>query len=180
MREKLKEGEKSLIGNKGYRKYVKVVGKNFEIDEYKFSEEARYDGKWVLRHNTDLDASDVALKYKDLWMVEDLFRRIKSILATRPIYHKRDETIIGHVFCSFLALVLMKELQERIDRKGYKLEWQDVIRDLDKLEEVLVEQDGKRFLLRSESQGVCGLVFQAAGVAMPSTVRHVTGEDGCE
>jgi len=52
-----------------------------------------------------------------LWMVEALFRTVKSVLETRPIYHKCDETIRGHVFCSFLALVMMRELQERMDDK---------------------------------------------------------------
>jgi transposase len=37
-------------------------------------------------------------------MVEAWFRSTKSLLQTRPIYHKCDETIRGHVFCSFLAL----------------------------------------------------------------------------
>ena len=50
----------------------------------------------------------IAWAYKELWMVEDLFRTMKSILETRPIYHKRDETIRGHVFCSFLALLLRR------------------------------------------------------------------------
>ena len=45
---------------------------------------------------------------KELWQVERLFRSVKSILATRPIFHKCDETIRGHVFCSFLALVLLR------------------------------------------------------------------------
>jgi len=45
-----------------------------------------------------------------LWVVEDIIRTTKSILETRPIYHKRDETIRGHVFCSFLALLLKQEL----------------------------------------------------------------------
>lgn len=51
-------------------------------------------------------AAQTALKYKQLWTVEDIFRTMKSVLTTRPIYHKCDETILGHVFCSFLALVL--------------------------------------------------------------------------
>jgi len=38
------------------------------------------------------------------WTVEHIFRTTKSILEIRPIYHKRDETIRCHVFCSFLAL----------------------------------------------------------------------------
>ena len=50
------------------------------------------------------------VKYKQLWMVEQIFRSMKSILATRPIFHKLDETIRGYVFCSFLASVLAKEL----------------------------------------------------------------------
>jgi transposase len=172
LRDQLKRGDKSLVGNKGYRKYLKTRGKGFEIDEQKALEEARYDGKWVLRTNTNLSTDQVALKYKQLWMVESLFRTVKSILETRPIYHKRDETILGHVFCSFLSFVLMKELQNRVEAKGYQLEWADVIRDLNRLQEVEIEQDGKRLLLRSEATGTCGKVFQAAGVALPPTVRQ--------
>jgi transposase len=184
-------GEKSLIGNKGYRKYVKIVGvgvgvgegegegevkgksKGFEIDLEKVKSEARYDGKWVLRTNTNYDAAEVALKYKELWMVEQIFRSLKSLLETRPIYHRVDETITGHVFCSFLALVLIKELQERMNIKGYDFEWYDVLRDIGVLEEVEIEKEGKRFVLRSEAQGCCGEVFKAAGVGLPPSFRHV-------
>jgi transposase len=106
-------------------------------------------------------------------MVEDIFRSAKTLLETRPIFHKRDETIRGHVFCSFLALVLRKELQDRLEAKGHDLEWADVIRDLDALEETIVEQEAKRFVLRSEVRGTCGAVFQSVGVAIPPTVRQV-------
>jgi transposase len=173
LRGQLKKGAKSLVGNKGYRKYLKGEGAAFSIDEDKIREEARYDGKWVLRTNTDLPTAEVALKYKQLWMVEDLFRTAKTLLETRPIYHKCDETIRGHVFCSFLALVLRKELQDRLEAKEHDVEWADVLRDLEQLEEVEVEQDGKRFLLRTTAKGTCGKVFQAAGVALPPTVRQV-------
>ncbi len=105
LREKLEAGEKSLVGNKGYRRYLAATWPDhFRIDEAKIKEEARYDGKWVLRSNTDLDAAEVALQYKRLWMVEAWFRSCKSLLQTRPIFHRCDETIRGHVFCSFLAL----------------------------------------------------------------------------
>ena len=173
LHQQLKQGDKSLVGNRGYRKYLKQSKTTFEIDDAKIKQEARYDGKWVLRTNTDLPAADVALKYKQLWMVEHVFRSTKSILQTRPIWHKCDETIRGHVFCSFLALVLRKELDDRLAEHGHKLEWQDVIRDLGRLEYAEVEQDGKRFLLRSEAQGTCGRVFAAAGVALPPTVQQI-------
>jgi Transposase DDE domain len=175
LREQLRKGDKSLIGNKGYRRYLSGDDSpQFRIDEAKIAEDARYDGKWVLRTNTELDSAEVALQYKRLWMVEHWFRSCKSLLQTRPIYHKCDATIRGHVFCSFLALVLRQELQSRLAERGHECEWADVICDLDRLQVVEVEQEGKRFLLRSEVQGTCGRVFQAVGVALPPTVQQVT------
>jgi hypothetical protein len=174
LREKIKRSDKELVGNKGYRKYLKTDGHHFGIDEAKIEEEARYDGKWVLRTNTSLPRAEVALKYKQLWMVEEIFRTMKSLLETRPIYHRTDEAIRGHVFCSFLALVLRKELQDRLDAQALEVEWADMIRDLDALEEIEVEQEGKRFLLRTEARGGCSAAFRAAGVALPPTVRSGT------
>jgi transposase len=171
LREALDHGDKSLVGNKGYRKYLRAGGKQFAVDEDKIQEESRYDGKWVLTTNTDLPTDEVALKYKQLWMVEDVFRSMKSLLDTRPIFHQRDETIRGHVFCSFLALLLRKELQDRLARKEWKLEWADVVRDLDNLNEMKIAINDKSFVFRGQSSGVAGKVFQACGVALPPVLR---------
>jgi transposase len=104
-------------------------------------------------------------------MVEDVFRSMKSLLDTRPIYHKCDETIHGHVFCSFLALLLRKELEDRLVRKEWKLEWADVIRDLGNIVEMEVAISGKGYVFRGQTPGVAGKVFQACGVALPPTLR---------
>lgn len=173
LRCKLREGDKVLVGNKGFRRYLKASGAGFQVDERKLKHEARYDGKWVLRTNTELDAAEVALQYKQLTQVEDLFRCAKSLLRTRPVFHRADETIRGHVFCSFLALVLRKELQQRLEAKGHVLEWADIVRDLEHLSETHVEHDNKHFILRSEAHGTCGKVFQAVGVALPPTIRQL-------
>lgn len=174
LREQLAKGDKSLVGNKGYRRYLAVAGEgHFTIDEAKIAEEAHYDGTWVLRTNTDLSAAEVALQYKRLWQVEQWFRSCKSLLETRPIYHRLDETIRGHVFCSFLALLLRHELQTRLAAKGHVFEWADVLQDLERLQVMEVDYEGKRFQLRTEVQGTCGRVFQAVGVAIPPTVQPV-------
>ena len=174
LREQLRDGDKSLVGNKGYRRFLKVEGAgHFAIDEAKIAEEARFDGTWVLRTNTELPSADVALQFKRLWMVEQWFRNCKSLLETRPIFHHSDDTIRGHVFCSFLALVLRYELQARLKAKGRAFEWPDVIRDLEQVQQVEVEHQGHRFLLRTQLSGTAGRVFQAAGVAVPPTVQQV-------
>jgi transposase len=171
LRDALKRGDKSLVGNKGYRKFLCGGSKTFVVDEDKIKQEARYDGKWVLTTNTDLPAGEVALKYKQLWMVEDAFRSMKSLLDTRPIYHQCDETIRGHVFCTFLALMLRKQLQDQLASKDCHLEWADVIRDLDNLVEMEIAIDRKGYVFRSSAKGSVSKVFQACGVALPPTLR---------
>jgi len=168
----LAKGPKSLVGNQGYRKYLATQRGSFAIDAAKVKAEQRFDGKWVLRTNTTLATAEVALKYKDLWRVEAIFRTMKSLLETRPIYHQLDETIRGHAFCSFLALVLRKALEDRLQHVGETLEWADILRSLDGLEEIAVTQNAKRFLLRTDASGPCRKVFQAVGVALPPTVRR--------
>ena len=174
LREQLRQGDKSLVGNKGYRRYLKVEGdSHFAIDEAKLIEEARYDGTWVLRTNTEMPTAEVALLYKKLWMVEQWFRTCKSLLETRPIFHRRDETIRGHVFCSFLALVLRQELQARLAARDFHFEWADIMRDLERVQSVHVAQGSKHYLLRSELENTAGRVFQSVGVAVPPTVHEV-------
>lgn len=178
LEEQLKGGAKSLVGNKGFRRYLSGTKDAFAIDYKKAKEEARFDGKWVLKTNTPWSTDEVALTYKRLWMVETLFRTMKSVLSTRPIYHKRDETIRGHVFCSFLALLLRRELEERMWGEGYiDVPWAEVLRDLDFLDETEIEsQQNKRYIIRGPAKGWCSAVFQSVGVAMPKNLRRVAKE----
>jgi len=174
LKEALSQGSKGLVANRGYRKYLRAEGEGFSIDEAKAEDEARYDGKWVLTTNlTEMTAPEVALKYKELWQVEKVFRDVKSVLETRPIYHHRSETIRGHVFCSFLALILRKELEKRLQAKGHHLEWADIRRDLEALQEVEIVSGGRRTCVRTQCKGVCGKVFQAVGVAVPPVIRSL-------
>ncbi len=166
LRQALRAGDKSLVGNQGYRRYLKNAGHHFEIDEAKLQQEARYDGLWVLRTNTDLATAAVALRYKELWRVERLFRDTKSLVRTRPIYHKRDQTIRGHVFCSFLALVLLRELDRCLEQAGIDAEWNDVLRDLKALQRMELQEGDKRMWIRSQVQGCCAQVFKAVGLAV--------------
>lgn len=171
LRQALRRGDKALVGNAGYRRFLKPPEVGFAIDEARVAEDARFDGIFVLRTNTTLDPLQAMLRYRELQGVEQLFRSAKSLLATRPIFHKRDATIRGHVFCSFLALVLQKELADRCAARGFQPEWAEVLRDLDRFQEVEVEQDGKRFILRTPTTGCAGKLFQTLGVALPPNIR---------
>ena len=175
----LARGDKALIGNSAYRRYLRRTpsgdGKPspaFEIDPGKLAEEARFDGVFVLRTNARVTPLQAVLRYRDLLQVEDLFRRAKAILRTRPIYHSSDAAIRGHVFCSFLALMLQKELSDLCRSHGLVIEWADLLRDLDRLQEATIEKDGKAITARTAVAGQVGSVFQAAGIALPPNLHE--------
>ena len=168
----LARGDKALVGNAGFRRFLKSEGHgHFAIDRAKADRDARFDGVFVLRTNTDLDPLAAMLRYKQLWTVEATFRTAKHLLATRPIFHKLDETIRGHVFCSFLALVLKSELEQRIAALSRAGSWSEILADLDSLTETEIVHDGRRFLVRSAPRPAASLAVRAAGVALPPTVQ---------
>jgi transposase len=171
----LAKGDKALVGNTGYRPYLKTISdQHFAIDPDKIAEDNKFDGIFVLRTNTDLNPLAAMLCYKQLWTVEQTFRTAKHLLSTRPIFHKLDETIRGHVFCSFLALVLKKALEDRIAALGRLGSWPETIADLDSLTETEIAYDSKRFIVRSAPRPAASLALRAAGVALPPTVRDAT------
>jgi Transposase DDE domain len=168
----LAKGDKALVGNTGYRRYLKTVrDDHFAIDPDGVEEDKKFDGIFVLRTNTNLNPLEAMLCYKQLWTVEQTFRTAKHLLSTRPIFHKLDETIRGHVFCSFLALVLKKALQDRIANLGRVGSWPEIIADLDSLTETEVEQESKRFVVRAAPRPAASLAIRAVGVALPPTVH---------
>jgi hypothetical protein len=175
----LRQGDKALIGNAAYRRYLRRVRPTdggrakpaFEIDPGKLADEARFDGIFVLRTNAKVTPLQAVLRYRDLMQVEELFRTAKTLLRTRPIYHSCDEAIRGHVFCSFLALVLRKELQGRWPDTALRPEWGGLLRDLERLQEATLAKDGKTWCLRTEATGAVPALFKILGMALPPRVQ---------
>jgi hypothetical protein len=164
------DGPKAVVGNRGYARYLKIAKGGVSLDEAAITREARLDGKFVLTTSTDLPAAEVARAYKSLWRVERAFRTLKSTLDVRPIFHQRDDSVLGHIIGCFLALRLEVDLQRRLDAKDLAAPWPDLMRDLARLQAVIVELDGTRYRLRTDCRGHAAKAFQAAGVALPTAV----------
>lgn len=172
----LRKGDKALIGNSAYRRFLRKTKATkdkpaFEIDPGKLADEARFDGISVVRTNARVTPLQAVLRYRDLLEVESLFRAAKATFDTRPIFHQSDAAIRGHVFCSFLALVLAKELTRLCEARGLKPEWQRLLNDLDRLQQATIEKDGKVITTRTHVSGQVGNVFRAAGIALPANFR---------
>ena len=172
LREKLAAGEaKQLIGNSAYRRYLKLVGAGVEINEAAAEDEARLDGKYVLRTNSSLDPEEVAQAYKSLWQVERAFRELKSGLDLRPVYHWTEKRIRGHVMICFLALVLEMALRRKLAALGEDVPYDDLLSDLSELRAVELHLDGRRCLVRTDLPGQADLAFRAVGLRPPP---HIT------
>ena len=168
----LKRGDKALIGNSAYRRFLRPTAKHvFEIDPGKVADEARFDGIFVLRTNARITPLQAVLRYRDLIQVEALFSSAKALMRTRPIYRSSDAAIRGHVFCSFLALILRKELDTRCRKAGLQPEWGDVLRDLDRLQRASIDHAGKTWSVRTEADGCAASLLHACGIALPPRVQ---------
>ena len=171
---KLAQGDRALVANTGFRRFLaEPKGEGFTIDPAKVEADTRFDGLFVLRTNRP-SALQVVLRYRNLLAVEDAFKTVKALLATRPIFHKTDAAIRGHVFVSFLALLLRKELIDRVAARRLKaLEWRRIIDDLADLSEIEVEQDGRRALLRTAPGPTIDPLCRAVGITLPPVLQEL-------
>jgi hypothetical protein len=176
---KLAQGDKSLVANAGYRRFLAAPeGQGFTIDAAKVDAEAQFDGVFVLRTSMKLSALAVVLRYRNLLAVEQSFLATKTLLATRPVFHRTNAAIRGHIFCTFLALVLRKELFDRLTARGGSLpEWQHIIDDLADLSTIEVDQDGRRALLRTAPRASIDPICRALGLVLPPVYQEMPSRE---
>ena len=176
---KLAQGDKKLVANAGYRRFLAAPeGRCFAIDPAKVEADAQFDGIFVLRTNMKLSALAVVLRYRNLLAVEQSFLASKVLFATRPVFHRTDAAIRGHIFCTFLALVLRKELLDRLAARSTALpEWQHIVDDLADLSAVEVDQDGRRALLRTAPRTSIDPICRALGLTLPPIFQEMPSSE---
>lgn len=160
-------GPKGLVGNRGYRRYLKIDSDAVSIDQEALKKEARFDGKYLILTNSNLPTDQVVLAYKDLWKVERAFRELKSGLDLRPIYHWTDSRVRGHVMVCFLALVMESAMQKRLQDVGSKASYRQLCKDLTQLYAMKITLEGQDYLTRNELQGEAYSVFKALKIRPP-------------
>ncbi|HLE81748.1 MAG TPA: IS1634 family transposase [Dehalococcoidia bacterium] len=169
-----KKGPQTFVMPRGLKRYVELSGGELSVKEEVVREEARYDGKWVLRTNTDLPAGEVAQAYKGLWRIERAFRELKSGLEIRPVYVRTEDHVRGHIMVCFLALVLEATFQHLLKDHDTSASYGEVLDDLRQLRAVRFEARGKAWLRRTELPGRSHVAFQTVGLRPPSRVQPLS------
>ncbi|MBX5468233.1 MAG: transposase [Firmicutes bacterium] len=155
---------------KGCRRYVVTDGTTVRLNARAFREDARYDGKFVLRTNTRLPRAQVVAAYKQAWQIERAFRTRKSQLDLQPMFHWTDARIRGHVTICVLALVLEDTLQRVLREAGVTASTRTVLADLERVHAVPWTVNEQAYLCRTPLVGTATQAFRVAGVAVPPTI----------
>lgn len=109
---------KANINNRGYNKYLKLIGKvDIAIDYDKYEQDKVWDGLKGYLTNTRLKPNQVIDSYRQLWHIEKAFRISKTDLQIRPIYHRLRHRIEGHLCIAFTAYSIYKELERVLQKE---------------------------------------------------------------
>ena len=120
----------ALRASARYGRYVRLTQTGQpKIDRARIKAAERLDGKFVVHGNDDsLSAEDLALGYKQLQRVEEAWRRLKTGLQLRPVYHFAPQRIRAHVALSVLALLL-----ERVAERACGDTWRNIRDDVKRI-----------------------------------------------
>lgn len=108
---------KHLVFDETTGEIIKAKSK-LSIDEEKIAEEEKYDGYYLIV-TSEMDKRDEEIIdiYRGLWRIEETFKVTKSELKSRPVYVSRKEHIEAHFLTCYIALVLSRVLQHKLDKK---------------------------------------------------------------
>ncbi len=160
--------ERALRAHRGYRYYDwRLRGGAFEFFEHpvRLEQEKRLEGKYVLATSEkDFTALDAVAMYKELMEVEWGFRRLKDVLAMRPIHHRVEPRVRAHIFVAALALLLQRLLQRRLAAAGVDLSAERAMETLQTVRHVTFRIDGQTRSGTSAASPQAQQVLQALGI----------------
>ena len=89
----------------------------YEIDQSIIDEEAKYDGLYAVCTNLEDSVEDIIKVNHRRWEIEESFRIMKTDFKSRPVYHTKDEMIKAHFMTCYLALVIYRYLEKKLEEK---------------------------------------------------------------
>jgi transposase len=132
--------ERALRAHQGYRYFgweIRAGAFVFFEQPVHLEREKRLEGRYVIATSErTMTALDAVAWYKQLTEVERSFRRMKDVLGVRPLYHRVEPRVRGHIFVAALALLLQTLLQRRLDEAGVALSAEQALQALETIRHV--------------------------------------------
>ena len=104
--------------------------KVFSLNQSAIDNEAMFDGFYAVCTTLEDDISEIIKVNKRRWEIEESFRILKSDFKARPVYLKRDDRIKAHFTTCFLALLIYRVLEHKLEGKYTSSKIIQTLRDL--------------------------------------------------
>ena len=116
--------------------------KNFSLNQEMIEQEARFDGFYCICTDLEGPAAEIIRLNSGRWVVENDFRITKTDMDARPVYLKRDDRIKAHFLTCFLALLIYKYLEKKINRGGMHFTTREILGTLRDMNFLSVDGEG--------------------------------------
>ena len=91
---------------------------NYSLNQEMIDQESRFDGFYALCTDLNDPAPAIIKLNGGRWIIENGFRIMKTDFDARPVYVRRDDRIKAHFLTCFLALLIYKYLEKKVNRGG--------------------------------------------------------------
>lgn len=139
------------------------------LDQEKIAEDSLLDGKFLVSaSNMKMKAEDIVMGYKQLWVIERLFRDMKNILNIRPVYHRLEERIKCHVLICWMAMILI-----RVAENETEMTWHRIEKAMSCITAGAIESGGYTSWIASDITAEAVEIFEKLKITPPQNVLSV-------
>ncbi len=139
------------------------------LDQEKIAEDSLLDGKFLVSaSNMKMKAEDIVMGYKQLWVIERLFRDMKNILNIRPVYHRLEERIKCHVLICWMAMILI-----RVAENETGMTWHRIEKAMSCITAGAIESGGYTSWIASDITAEAVEIFEKLKITPPQNVLSV-------
>lgn len=157
---------------RGGKKFIvhKSEKDEYSLDESAIARDERFDGYYAIQVSNDLSPAQVLDAYHSLWRIEESFRIMKSTLEVRPIFHWTEQRIKGHFVVCFLAFLLERTLELRLQANEISVSPTEIQEALHSLCFTETEINGQKYLLKMKPSPTASAILRALRVAPPKNI----------
>lgn len=137
-----------FIGSVSVTNDGEIAKEHKYLDVEKISSEAQYDGLYaVCTDLLDDDVNGILKVSEGRWQIEECFRIMKTDFSARPVYLQDENRIKAHFLICFLALLLYRMIEKRLD---YRYTCDEILHTLKTMNFAEVEEQGFMPLYKRE------------------------------
>ena len=158
---------------RGAKKYIAQEGENINyiLDTAEIEAEARYDGYYAIATSEEnMTAEDILSAYHNLWKIEQSFRIMKSSLEVQPIFVWTEKRIKGHFVICFLAFLLARHLEYKLNKNGISASAEKIREALNSLNFAKVSLNTNAYFIKTKATDLAHKILRILKINSPKNI----------